>query len=290
MKTMKASSAFLLLLTILLIGCVKSLSIPPSFLAETVIATAYPSMIANGKLTVSPSPAQLVSLTATLLPATITPTRALSPTISPITIPFPSSQTTFRYQKNCLVIEKAIPPAFLSNGAILLEQELAEGVQPYFFTTQNNNLQPILSMPTSGERQISPDGKKLAYESIREVNGQSKRYLEVRSADGQNWPGIPYKGNWESLLYWLDNERVVIGTDSKQEVIVNISTGESFEFDFTKLGAYVDIASFPLFDILLTHTVFLRGTNNFSYVLWDLQAGKTLWELPLKYEPWSIEP
>jgi len=228
---------------------------------------------------------------STVIPSS--PITEIAPTTVTAVAPMPSGtpQSAFVYQRICLTIETTLPPGALSEGAILLGYELAEGVQPYFLNTLDENIQIVSDMSTTGVKIVSPDGRLLAYEVERAGN----RFLEVSTADGQLLQSVLYSRQWSRLLYWLDNEQVAIAAsaDYSKGAIINIVTGESTEFDLSALGTSVKIFSFPQFDPTLTRVISMHNAeeSGMDYLaLWDWQTRRELWRLEVKYSPWDINP
>ena len=250
----------------------------------------------------------IIFLTAILLSSCV----SIAPASNQYT-PTPIKTSTFtkyfKYQRNCLDVETTIPLGFLSEGAILLGYLLRMGVQPLFYNTEDNILQPIRGLPEDnnilqpdpdlpivGIKIVSPDGKWLAYDAV--VEEDSRRYLGIEAFASQPLRLIPFslEEGWSDILYWLDNSRVVVGTgeygneaSGDGEVVINVFTGEMVNFDLSGLGTSVHFDYFPRFDPTLSRVVYFRDVDN-TIVLLDWETGNELWTLEVHRRPANISP
>lgn len=215
---------------------------------------------------------------------------------APTRISTSTHPTVFRYQRNCLEIETTVPPGILSEGAILLGYLLRMGVQPFFYITEENVIQPAPDLPNVGIKIVSPDGKWLAYDAV--VDGDSSRYLGIKAFASQPLRLVPFplEEGWNNILYWLDNTRVVVeagehGNEASGngEVVINIFTGEKVDLDLSGLGTTVDFVDYPRFDPTLTRVVYFRDFDN-KIVLLGWQTKSELWTLEINNQPVDVAP
>jgi hypothetical protein len=228
-----------------------------------------------------------------IIPATNnTPTRHnIEPTTSEISTPAqtktPASQQVSGYQRTCLEVETTIPLGFLSKGAIILYRD--DGV--YSLTAEGFNLH-FVSNNDQYPKVISPDGKWLALETNKKgTDGQITSFLEILSSDGLQHELIPFGQQWKIPFYWLDSKRMIIFTGQYRMVVIDVFTNQTTELDYSSPEFSINPSTIPRYDPMLTRMVFQRleqyGTA--SLVLWDLQAGREVWQTEIRnYYYWMV--
>ncbi len=159
-------------------------------------------------------PSTLVALfTATQRP-TITPnvTATITPTSTEPGFPSPVPNSTVT--QHCLEINDQLLPKSNLEGTLVLGNGLPD-VRPYLldlntnkridysFTTQN----PQLWLDYAA---VSPDGKWLAY--IEWFTKANISRLHLISSDLLERPYLDLPTGWGKIVYWLDNQRILLST------------------------------------------------------------------------------
>jgi hypothetical protein len=204
MKTFLFNLVCILLLT----GC--GLQWRSTQISYTSITTPRPLTTVIPTITASST---TVPLLPTLRPTT-TPIdstkKATSTQYSGFPTPLPGSDVI---QRCMMVNDPAISKTEL-NGTLVLGNGLPD-VKPYLLDLENNKR---INYPFSIENPklwldyaaVSPDGQWLAYiEWFKESNISR---LHLMSADLQEQPYLDLPTDWGRIIYWLDNQRLLIST------------------------------------------------------------------------------
>jgi hypothetical protein len=225
---------------------------------------------------VSLHPANMTQATKTIQPTRqITPSPTLTFTHVPtITETLPSVPG---YQKTCATVETIIPDGFLSEGAIIFSGD----DDLYYSFLSNDNSPHLFSNRIGHFPLISPDNKVFANDFDQKgENGESKRFLELLSAEGKQVGLLQFGQDWRSPFYWLDPRRLVFFGEDDTMTVVDVFSGQTTVMDYSspKLARHPD--SYPLYDSTLTRMVYQRLDKVYgiaNLVLKDLVTGKELW-------------
>jgi len=167
---------------------------------EVFLLTAV--ILCSGCLPLLPS----TEATSTRPTSVITPSMTFThvPTITETLLP------VLGYQKNCATVETIVPDGFLSEGAIIFR---GDDDLSYSFSS-NDNSRHLFSNRIGNFPLISPDSKVLANDFDQKGgNGESTRFLELLSANGEQVGLLQYGQDWSVPFYWLDPRRLVFFVD-----------------------------------------------------------------------------
>jgi len=194
------------------------------------------------------------------------------------------------YQRTCLNIEKVPTPDVAFAGKIILGADVINtGYLKIYSLSPSDGSISLLIDKAYGNVIISPDGRWVAYSaSDYSVSDTSAKFFEISSLDGRQHRHILY-GNAEHMLFrWLDNQRVVLYSFSKDLLVVDILNGQIQKIDIAspELDMNRDGIGVQGINSGLDRMVYYRNTpNEFpSAVLWDLKNKKELWRLEIGSE------
>lgn len=126
--------------------------------------------------------------------------------------------------------------------------------------------------------EVSPNGYWIAYE-IEDRDTNRLTAIGLIAADGEAKGSIPVRGGEDSLLYWLDNERVILqDLNSRTLTVLNMFTGQATQLDYSSYSIY--LRELPHYGPPLSRAVFLQSTETEGLgrlVLVNVQNGQTLW-------------
>lgn len=130
----------------------------------------------------------------------------------------------------------------------------------------------------------SPDGKWLAYlEAYPDERGylQSVK-LRLINAYGQRNLLSYWVADWQSILGWIDKDRLMVSLPGRPEGAVTIFepfTGRWWDFS-PSLSNYDKFNKQAFYDPTLSYAVY--QDKNYHEILWDIQAQKILWKKDVK--------
>ncbi len=227
---------------------------------------------------IPPSPTSRLSTTITQ-----TPTFVRASTSTP-----ENTETQQVIQRQWISILTEIPPETALQGALVLENNPGD---VYFLDLEDfsRHTFPATSNAGVGGFTASPDRKWLAYiESVPDERGYTQSLLlRLINASGQRNMLSYWVANWQMIVGWLDNQKLALwlpGRPNGAITVLNPFTGHWQEilptfpiFDDNLFNHYGPTA--VLYDSTLYYAVYEGGLSNGSSLsLWDVQAGKILWQ------------
>jgi hypothetical protein len=281
-RNMKNEILFVCFVTILLIvGCQEK--------GAPVIVTPLPTQtvtLAQPLFSPSASTAQ----TETVVPvATETVTPSNTPDIPAV---------DGLMQIHCIEVSPIQPDIMASNGIVVLESRVIEEgrYKPdvYLLDMATGNI--AISEPEGGYA-VSPDKKLMAYISsiIDEQDRIVSQDLVIADANGQRQKTINWQDEWGTILFWHDEEHLVLYLSEIEGrkvnvllepapiLVLNIVTGEqqillpSFSGFLSNKGVlpYWNGQSGVAYDPTLTRAIYLRSLKaeeyTYTYAIWDLE-------------------
>jgi hypothetical protein len=218
----KANSFFIILISILLVGCSTpspSPIDPTSTLNEKEITTTLAS---------TATPTETPAYTPTL---SASPTSSLPPFRTPTPSAAPSPTPDSGVSQNCLPIQPALPQGHSYNGKIIFDYENSNADNLYYL--YNPQRKDIITITNAGHSlSVSPDHTQLAYVDL------AKNRLVVLDPGGEQIASVSWRENWGWIDRWLDNQRLLITMDERGKlpedwkipqnmVLLNPFTGQS---------------------------------------------------------------
>ena len=194
--------------------------------------------------------------------------------------------------QDCIFIESELATGFLTHGTILFTEQARVG-QIWRFSSETNRPIQLFDIPLFWGGEASPNGKLFAYNAIGEEDYPSK--LVVINVNGDVEFTIPMDEKWGGF-YWLNNEQLEVPyfwdgywqNSSPISDIIDITTGaqETVAPELPEPwipGGYLTsrlVVWKTAYDPTLTVVGYIRGNEpDQSFVLWDLNAHRVLWEL-----------
>lgn len=212
------------------------------------------------------------------------PTQATKPT-STVT-----SVLSSGFQKVCLNIEKAPIKEFAFVGKILLSTSEINRIDRKIYTLSQADNLSVLVNEAYGDLIISPDSKRLAYNfSLDDQADQGTKSFKIISFDGKSEQEISYGTVHYDLRGWLDNNRIILYSYTKNLLVLDISTGETDEIDITSpdYGIGTDGFGYKAINHALDRMIYYRSLPVYEFpsiVLWDLENKKEIWRQDIRAE------
>jgi dipeptidyl aminopeptidase/acylaminoacyl peptidase len=208
----------------------------------------------------------------------VTPTPSITPTPTPVVTQYD------------VTIEPQLSPDLKPEGVLVVVSQNYNAA--YLLDLPSARKQLLLGgkilIPFRAELAISPDRKRLAYIALTNTSHFVTYFV---TADGHQQSVRPSPNNqFEVIIDWLDNERLLIAEDPQDDgtvIVFDPLTQELQEVApvFPAVSSQGKIGDFdnsgkpsPIYDPTLTRTVINRYLNHNKYELWDVQSKKILWE------------
>jgi len=244
----------------------------------------------DGRITILGIPSDSDSQSPYEFPATPTPTATLD--------------LISQLQTQCLAGRAGLPENASPNGRIVLDSKVTLGNgrsnRDSFLLDVGTCVATRINLANEGGKDfsVSPDRTLLAYQRtlLDAHDNMVGEELVIADKSGEELISLPWEDEWLQIVDWLDNQRVVINLFKRQEnlaqmyctlLVLNPFTGEHQILipDFAKMYEYSPFPDWDhwgvtMYDPTLTRVVYLTENSEFSYALWDLQAGKRLAILP----------
>jgi len=212
--------------------------------------------------------------------ATVETSTQISP--SPTT---QENQTSVRYTRNCLQIEKHTPEDVVLQGRIVTEANDSNRLVAFppdeYFSNEMGNIYGDAILD------ISPNGQWLVYE----LADTPDDFVSIKGfswiTDTRLTTKIPAVAreifHW---AYWLDDERLVFNIYLENPIVVNIFTGEMEDVDVRYTEFYLDDSPTILLSRSLDRVIAYRNLPEEppSIVLWDLPSKTELWRIYITTE------
>lgn len=227
---MKRIPAVILAFFIIMLTAACSAKTAPAAVAQAPAVTITPLTIATLPPTVTRTPTAAPGMT---LEMSLTP----SPTATPA---LPSPTPTIGYAQECVTIEDQLPADIDADGALMLYggRYASDWNQTMFhFDLMSLRRSPL---PDRGGP-VSPDGKWLAYlqDGLDEKGYLKDSFLRVTNAEGRHIDMSYWGLNWQELVGWVDEERLLLevpGYPGGDYIILNPFTREKTVIDFPLPG------------------------------------------------------
>jgi len=206
-------------------------------------------------------------------------------------------------KQECVTVQSDLPVGFLTGGEIILGDFSKRSGIGNIMTLTSTSSQPVYlpSVPIYWSGETSPDGQWFAYQTVKEeANSQFTATLIVLNMDGKIQLTLPWNEKWEDF-YWLNNQQLefpyIWEGDWKSTPhisdIVNVSTGQIENITSSLPDSWIPdgplvaglVVWKAVYDPTLSVAGYMRGSEpEQSFVLWDLQNHRELWNL----NKWSI--
>jgi hypothetical protein len=187
------------------------------------------------------------------------------------------------FQGQCqLMKQEASAKGFLSNGYIVLDNNQYGG-DLYAFNNQNDSMFRVFRTPHHSYPVISPNGQWIAYVATIDNDTES---LAVQSLDGRDYWSVEFSSQQLPLIYWLDNEKLMIGGDSNQFLVVYPFGKRTERLIVQSDQLAIVLGTIPIYDTAVERMVYQRKApvGIPAIVLWDAQEKKQLWRLEVADE------
>jgi len=200
--------------------------------------------------------------------------------------------------QNCISVQSTSPSKFITKGTIILGDFSERMLIGNLLAFDSSYEIPVHlpNIPIYWDGKVSPDGKWFAYETVNE-EAEFTSTLIVLDTYGEERFTLPKDQEWGGF-YWIDNQRVEMAygdwqNDSPSSDVVNIFTGQRESLTPKLPDPWIPggpsqaglVQWKAVYDPTLTLVGYMRGEEpEQSFVLWDLQNNRSLWEL----NKWSI--
>jgi len=237
-------------------------------------------------LRTTPLPEAAPSVTSTFMAITNIPAENDIPT------PGISPTPNVEMMSECIKIEEE-PPIDLNISGVWIRNEGT----PYLENLDENTTYTVplegggLFSTRSGDMDISPDGKYLAYIDVYmnpEENRAEKRILRIIKSSGHVLNMNDWSVDWQWIIGWVDTQNIALFTGKKEIIILNPFTGAwnkldtpiwmpseyRYRYSYKNGGPYI-----PYYDYAPGLGWLLLQPDYKELQIRDAQSGETLWNL-----------
>lgn len=233
------------------------------------------------------------SYTTTPLPVTETPQPTATSTIPP----------KVKFHEHCLEILPEVPNKAELTGQAILKSSTEYSVSILDFSLGSQFPFPIPANHWVGGFDVSPDRQKLSYVKSR-INDRREtleQWLVIQDTAGNVLVEKHYPANTLETMYWLDNERLVLGFFAEPHIL-NPFTGWDYSlsdwYAQSPGGATLDRMIWDVwgvFDSQLSRLLYLQDDE--TLLLWDVDNQRVLATLdpripsylPMDMPKWSLD-
>ncbi len=251
---------------------------------EKVILTSSSSHSLDSSRLLSPIPTVTGTLASPSPTSTLTLSPSQTPTVTPTPLPTSSPTQARVFQRHC--IEIGDRPQNIELPGVITLYGWDQGI--YFLDLKDftRHVFPVTSDAYVDRYGYfrSPGGKWLAYlEAYPDERGYLQSIkLRLINADGQRNLLSYWVADWQSILGWIDNDRLMVSLPGRPEGAVTIFepfTGRWWDFS-PSLPNYDKFNTQAFYDPTLSYAVY--QDNHYHEILWDIQAQKILWKRDVK--------